>query len=66
LTIPQLVYRYADSEDVIKAGEAYYARPGHTALHFAGTEVVEFSPAADYAATLEMMMSNAERLGWWG
>jgi len=62
----KLVYRYADGEDVIEAGNAYYARPGHRILCFADTEVVEFSPTAEYANTLETTMTNAERIGWWG
>ena len=44
-----LKYRYADgSEDVIGAGEAYVARPGHTPELYPGTEVVEFSPRPNW------------------
>lgn len=42
----KIVFRYGDEEEVVNAGEAYYARPGHTALVAAGTELVEFSPTA--------------------
>src|SRR2546428_13434360 len=46
----KLGFRYADgSEDMIEAGEAYYARPGHTPVLFAGTQNVEFSPSAHLA-----------------
>ncbi|MBM3696267.1 MAG: cupin domain-containing protein [Actinobacteria bacterium] len=41
----KIVFRYEDGEEVIEAGEAYYARPGHTAWVAAGTELVEFSPS---------------------
>ena len=55
----KLVYRYTDgTEDVIGAGEAYYARPGHTPLFFAGTEVVEFSPTEDLTRTMEVVLRN--------
>jgi hypothetical protein len=54
----KLVYRYADGEDVITAGEAYYARPGHTPVFFAGTEVVEFSPSQEFARTVEVVTKN--------
>ena len=36
--------RYADHEETFRAGDAYYAAPGHLPLVFAGAEVVEFSP----------------------
>lgn len=60
----KLAYRYADgSEDVITAGEAYYARPGHLPLFFADTEIVEFSPTDQLAQTLEVVLKNLEALG---
>ena len=58
----KLIYHYADgSQDVISAGEAYVARPGHTPEIFAGTEVIEFSPAEDLAKTVEVVMANAAK-----
>jgi hypothetical protein len=55
-----LIYNYDDgSQDVIGAGEAYYARPGHTPQLTAGTEVIEFSPSAQLAETIEVVMANA-------
>jgi len=41
----KVVFRYGAEEEVVNAGDAYYARPGHTALVAAGTELVEFSPS---------------------
>lgn len=59
----KLVYRYGDgTEDVIGAGEAYYARPDHLPLLFEGTEVVEFSPTADLARTIEVVVGNLQAL----
>lgn len=41
----KLVYKYGDgTEEVFTAGQAYYARPGHTAWVGKGTELVKFSP----------------------
>jgi hypothetical protein len=58
-----LTFRYGDgTEDVIASGEAYYARPDHTPLFTAGTEVVEFSPSADLARTMEVVMRNLEAM----
>lgn len=59
-----LTYRHADgSEDVIGPGEAYYVGPGHTPLFTAGTEIVEFSPTAELAKTIEVVMRNLEAAG---
>ena len=54
----KLVYHYADGDDVITAGEGYYAKPGHTPEIFAGTEVVEFSPTDELGKTMEVVMKN--------
>jgi hypothetical protein len=56
----KLVYHYADGDDVVTAGEAYYARPGHTPEIFAGTEVVEFSPTPEMQKTIEVITKNME------
>jgi hypothetical protein len=52
--------RYATGEETIEAGEAYFARPGHTPMLHAGTEVVEFSPTAEMERTIEVVMRNLE------
>ncbi|MGQ0615785.1 MAG: cupin domain-containing protein [Acidimicrobiia bacterium] len=54
-----LVFNYRDgTQDVIEAGEAYYAPPGHLPIFKAGTRVVEFSPADELAKTMEVVMAN--------
>jgi hypothetical protein len=60
----RLTFRYPDgSEDVLGAGDAYYAPPGHTPVLYAGTEVVEFSPTAELQATLAVVDKNMSTLG---
>jgi len=54
----RLVYRYADGDDEITAGEAYYARPGHISVVYAGTELVEFSPSVELATTSAAIARN--------
>ena len=54
-----ITFRYADHEETIEAGEAYYAAPGHTPVLAAGTEVIEFSPTAQLQATMEVVGRNA-------
>ena len=57
----RLAYRLADGTvEEIGAGEAYYVGPGHTPLLYAGTEVVEFSPTAELAETMAVVMRNVE------
>lgn len=56
----RLTFRYTDgSREDVTAGEAYYAKPGHTPLVYAGTELVEFSPADALAQTMAVVMRNA-------
>jgi hypothetical protein len=58
----KLIYKYADgSEDVITAGEAYYAKPGHTPFLTDGTEVVEFSQSDELAQTMAVVMGNLSK-----
>jgi hypothetical protein len=54
----KLIYRYEDGEDVITEGQAYYARPGHTAWLAAGTELVKFSPKDTLQETFEITRDN--------
>lgn len=55
----RLTYRYTDGTvDEIGPGEAYYARPGHTPVFAADTEVVEFSPAAELQRTVDVVLRN--------
>jgi hypothetical protein len=59
----KLIYRYADGEDVITAGQAYYARPGHLPVFFADTEILEFSPTAELQQTMDVVLRNLEAAG---
>ena len=54
----RVAFRSADGEEVFEAGDAYYARPGHTPILYAGTEVVEFSPTDELGRTLEVVAKN--------
>ena len=53
-------YTYADREEIIEAGDAYYAPPGHTRQLYAGSEVLEFSPSDELKKTLDVMTRNME------
>ena len=50
-----MVIRSPDREETFRAGDAYYAIPGHLPLVFADTEVVEFSPTVQLQATMAVV-----------
>jgi hypothetical protein len=51
---------YNGKEETIKAGDAYYAPPGHTGVFEAGSEVWEFSPQDKLQKTMEVLARNME------
>jgi len=53
----------AGQEETYETGDAYYAPPGHTPHLYAGSEVVEFSPSDELAATMEVVEKNMEAMG---
>jgi hypothetical protein len=50
--------KYADHEEVIAAGEAYYIAPGHNVAVEEDCELVEFSPKDEYQKTMKVMARN--------
>ncbi len=50
--------RYANREEVVEAGDAYYMEPGHSPIMEAGTAIVEFSPKDEYQKTMEVAERN--------
>lgn len=56
----RLVVRYADREEVIEAGEAFYMPPGHAPEADQGTELVQFSPTDELAATEAALAKAAQ------
>jgi hypothetical protein len=56
----KLRFTYKDHDEVISAGEAYYAPPGHTVECLEDAETLEFSPTADFQKTMEVAAKNLE------
>lgn len=54
----QVRFTFADRSEVYKAGDVYYAPPGHTPMIGANTEWVEFSPIEPYQRTMEIVGRN--------
>ena len=58
-----ITYRYADRDEIIEAGDAYYAPPGHVPVaNEPGTECVQFSPAAELKKSMDAIMRNMQAL----
>ncbi len=58
----ELRYRFASHEEVFRTGDVYYAGPGHLPVIGPDTEWIEFSPAAELQATMEVVGRNLEAM----
>ena len=58
-----ITFRFSDGEETYVAGDAYYVPPGHTPVHYAGAEIVEFSPTEPLRETIGVVMGNVQRAG---
>ena len=54
----KMTFRFSHGEETYEAGDAYYVPPGHTPVHFAGAEIVEFSPTDALAQTIPVVLAN--------
>jgi hypothetical protein len=61
VTAGEITFRWDDHSETFRAGDAYYAGPGHLPLLTAGTSIVEFSPTADLDKTMAVVGANLER-----
>ena len=56
-------FRFSDLEETYEAGDAYYVQPGHTPVHYAGAEIVEFSPTDILGETISVVTKNLQEAG---
>ncbi|MCU1672428.1 MAG: hypothetical protein JWN77_541 [Frankiales bacterium] len=54
----ELAVRYADSEETITAGQAYYLPPGHVPLVRTSARTMEFTRTEELAASMEVIGKN--------
>lgn len=54
----RVVVRYADHEENIEAGQAFYMPPGHAPESFEDCEILQFSPSAESRKTDEAIARN--------
>jgi quercetin dioxygenase-like cupin family protein len=58
----RVTYTFDDGEETHEAGDAFYVRGGHGQRAEAGTEYVQFSPAAELRVVSETIMRNLEMM----
>jgi hypothetical protein len=56
----KLRFIYKDHDEVINAGEAYYAPAGHTIEILEDAETIEFAPTVELQLTLQVAAKNLE------
>jgi len=54
----RLRIKYADRDEILKAGDIYYMAPGHIPVIEEDCELAEFSPAGEYQKTMECVAAN--------
>jgi hypothetical protein len=47
-----------DGDEVLNEGDVYYLEPGHAPIFEQDTEILEFSPKAEYQETIEVVARN--------
>lgn len=57
----RVVVKYADHEEVLEAGDAYYMAPGHVPACDAGSEFLMFSPTDEFEASNTAIMKKLMR-----
>lgn len=58
----RMIVRYADHEEVLETGDAFYLPPGHAPEAEEGTELIQFSPT-DKLAETEAALAKAMQPG---
>ena len=58
----RITFRFADHEEVVEAGDAFYLPPGHIPIVEAGTEYVQISPSEERHEVADTMTRNMEAM----
>jgi hypothetical protein len=58
----KVLVQYADHEETLETGDAFYMAPGHVPVFLEDTEMFELSPAAELAEVMKVVVANAEAL----
>jgi glyoxylate utilization-related uncharacterized protein len=59
----RLHFRFADHEETLEAGDAFYLPPGHVPFkHEPGTQIVQFSPTEELSQTEAAIQRNMQAM----
>ncbi len=58
----KLTYRFADHEETVEAGDAFYLPPGHVPFATAGSEILQFSPTEELREVEAAMFKNMQAM----
>jgi hypothetical protein len=58
----KITFRFADHDEVVEAGDAFYLPPGHIPVVEAGTEYVQFSPSKELAEVSEHLVRATQAM----
>ena len=58
----RLTFGFADHDEVVEAGDAFYLPPGHIPTAEAGTEYVQFSPSEELETVADAMNANMQAM----
>jgi hypothetical protein len=58
----RLTYRFSDHDETFAAGDAFYLPAGHVPVAEAGSEILQFSPAAELREVDAVMMKNVQAM----
>jgi quercetin dioxygenase-like cupin family protein len=58
----KVTFRLEGREEVFEPGDAFYVPAGHHQMAEAGTEYLQFSPAAELRVVSEQMMANMQAM----
>jgi hypothetical protein len=57
-----IIVRYADHEETISAGQAFYMPPGHAPEALEECELIQFSPSEQLREVIEVITRNAQSM----
>ena len=58
----RLTFRFADHDEVVEAGDAFYLPPGHIPTAEAGSAYVQFSPSEELRVVADAMQANMQKM----
>jgi hypothetical protein len=58
----RITFRFADHDEVVEAGDAFYLPPGHVPTVEAGTEYLQFSPSEELRTVSEAIKANMQQM----